>query len=153
MSNVAVTTNRILPMSDVAIDKVRLLEKELENFQQVELDTGHLLHAGMYARTLFVPAGTTVAGVLIKIATILIVSGDGAVWVDGKAVRLVGYNVFAASAHRKQAYVAITDSYITMLFPTSAIAVDEAEKQFTDEFDALLSRRQKQGNTITITGE
>ncbi len=60
---------------------------------------------------------------------------------DG-AVEVAGYTVFSASAGRKQAMVALTDTYLTMLFPTDAKTVDEAERAFTDEYDLLVTRKE-----------
>jgi hypothetical protein len=41
---------------------------------------------------------------------------------------------------------------MTMIYATSATAVEQAEAELTDEADLLLSRRQNNGTTI-ITGE
>jgi hypothetical protein len=42
---------------------------------------------------------------------------------------------------------------VTALFPTTARSVDEAEREFSDEADTLLSRRDPRLNETTITGE
>jgi hypothetical protein len=39
-----------------------------------------------------------------------------------------------------------------MLFPTKAKTVEEAEAEFTDEADRLLSRHQEFQDLVTITG-
>jgi hypothetical protein len=39
---------------------------------------------------------------------------------------------------------------ITMMFPTKARTIEEAEREFTDDADRLLSRRQN-ANTVVIT--
>jgi hypothetical protein len=136
-------------MSNIAIDTVRQLEDIALTLPQVSIDTQHAFHAGMYARTIMIPATVLLTGALIKIATLLIVSGDALVYMDGKAEELHGYNVFSASANRKQAFMALTDTYLTMVFPTEAKTVEEAEAQFTDEADKLMSRIGN--NEITIT--
>jgi hypothetical protein len=79
--------------------------------------------------------------VLIKIPTLLIVHGDCAVLAGEKWQELSGYNVIAASAHRIQAYVTFGETEITMIFPSQAQTVGEAEKEFTDEWADLLSNR------------
>jgi hypothetical protein len=153
MSDVALVRQHIAPMGDVAIENVRRLENLAREMPQVAISTDHTLHAGMYARTVFVPAGVMITGVMIKIATLLIVHGDVVVYVEGGPMQLRGYTVLPASAGRKQAFVAQTDAWLTMVFPTDAKTVEEAERQFTDEIDRLSSRRDAGSNSTTITGE
>lgn len=141
-------------MSIGGIDRVRLLESECAALPQVPIRTEHLLHGGMYARTVHVPAGVLITGTLIKVPTILIVEGDVLIYVGRDApLHSTEYRVFAASAGRKQAFVAQTDMRLTMVFPTQAKTVEEAEQEFTDEADLLASRRDIDHNSITVTGE
>lgn len=128
-------------MSPRAIDNVRRLEEVALTCPQVAIPTDHVLHAGLYARTITIPAGVVLTGALIKIATLLIVQGDAVVYVEGGPVELRGYNVLAAAAGRKQAFIAETDVNLTMIFPTQAKTVEEAETEFTDEADRLFSRK------------
>ena len=138
-------------MSEAAIARVRAFEIQALGHPQVAIATDHVIHGGMYARTIMVPAGVVLTGALIKLATLLIVSGDADVYVGGAALEARGYCVLPASAGRKQLIVARTDVHLTMIFPTAARTVEEAEKEFTDETALLLSRHG--GNRITITGE
>lgn len=101
----------------------------------------HHLHAGMYARTARVAAGMAFTSVMIKIPTLVIVHGECCVFVDGKWHIMSGYNVIKASAHRIQAYATFEETEITMIFPSNARTVEEAEAEFTDESSDLLSRR------------
>lgn len=152
MDNLVVRT--ALPaMTSVAIDMVRALEEREASKPQIALDTQHVLHAGIYSRTIRMPAGTMITGALIKIATQVIVQGDAIVWLGDKERALAGYNVLPASAGRKQAFVAISETFITMFFPSQAKTVEEAEREFTDEADRLASRRDAGHNQIVITGE
>ncbi len=73
--------------------------------------------------------------------------------VGDKPMRLTGHCVIPASAHRKQAFTAHEDTYLTMSFATGAATVEEAEDEFTDEAALLLSRRPDSPNEVTITGE
>jgi hypothetical protein len=131
----------IQPMSSAAVYDVRRLETASLAQPQVPIPTQHTLHAGMYARTVLIPAGVLITGALIKIPTILIVSGHAMMYGCDGPVELCGYAVFSAFAGRKQAFVAVTDTYLTMVFPTKATTVEEAENEFTDEVDLLASRR------------
>lgn len=154
MDDLVAVQPRIAAMSDAAIDNVRRLEGLAAAQPQVPIVTEHVIHGGMYARTVCIPAGTMITGVLIKRATLLIVHGDALAYVgDDGAVRFTGNHVVPASAGRKQAFVAIEPTYLTMLFPTQSRTVEDAEREFTDEGDILLSRRAADSNRVTITGE
>lgn len=137
-------------MTPAAIERVREIERHMLATQpQFDLQMQHVLHAGMYARTCRLPAGIVITGALIKIPTLVIISGNAFVWLGEKGRQVKGYAVLTASAGRKQAFRAITDTVITMLFPTEAKTVAEAEREFTDEWDRLAPGR---AETI-ITGE
>jgi hypothetical protein len=75
------------------------------------------------------------------------------VYVDGAPVHLQGHAVLAASAGRKQAFLARVDTHLTMIFPTRAKTVEDAEREFTDEVDLLASRRDTNHSQTMITGE
>ena len=153
MTDLISLQNRIMPMTPNALDRVYKLQNVLTKMPQTEIDTQHIIHGGMYARTVFLPAHTVITGALIKTATLLIVCGHALVYIDDKPHELTGYQIFAASAKRKQAFVALRDTYLTMIFPTSATTVEQAENEFTDEAAMLLSRQQPDHNHTIITGE
>jgi hypothetical protein len=138
-------------MTPAAIGRIRAFEQINMQCEQVPITTFHLLHAGMYARTITIPAGVVLTGALIKRATVLIANGDTTVSTGDRSFLLTGHHVVPASANRKQAFVAHTDTQLTMLFPTAAKTVEEAEAEFTDEADLLFSRSGE--NVINITGE
>lgn len=140
-------------MSDVAIDKVCQLEALEAQKEQIDIETLHTIHGGVYSRTILIPARTRLTGALIKIATLLIVSGHTFVFIGDEIKELNGYNVLAASGHRKQVFLTRTDTYLTMMFATKAKSVAEAEEEFTDDAARLLSRKADAKNTIIITGE
>ena len=146
------TRSAIAPMTPEAIDKVRQLEARTAELEQVEIPTDHVLHGGMYARTIKIPAGVLLTGAHIKRATTLVISGHVTVFVGAGTIEINGYQVLPASAGRKQAFLAHADTFVTMLFPSDAVSVEAAEHEFTDEADRLLSRRQA-CESITITGE
>lgn len=121
--------------------KIRRLEDAAMQQEQVQIETMHSFHAGMYTRTITIPAGVLVSGALMKIATILIVSGEVTLFNGVVSVRLSGYNVLEGMPGRKSVFLAHTDTSMSMVFPTQAKTVDEAEQEFTEEFEKLLSRR------------
>lgn len=143
---------RISTMHQEAIDNVRRMEKLNAEMPQVPIRTEHVIHAGMYSRTVFLPAGTAITGVLVKIPTLLIIQGDAVVYVGGGAIRITGYAVLPADAGRKQAFIAKSDVHLTMIFPTNAKTVEAAEREFTDEYELLASHRDDL-NEIVVTGE
>lgn len=150
MSQLAQRT-AIPPMSREVIGKVQQLEAAMLARPQVDIETHHVLHGGLYARTICVPAGVLLTGAEIKIATVLIVSGHAHVTLGEQSIELQGYHVLPASAGRKQAFLAIEDTLLTMLFPSRAMSVEDAEAQFTDDHERLMSRHGE--NTVVITGE
>jgi len=153
MTAMATRDLRIQPMNPAAIARVCALQAVLLQCPQIDLATHHVLHAGMYARTIRMPADTTLVGALIKIPTLVIVNGHATVTVGDETVALCGFHVLPASAGRKQAWVAHADTDITMIFPSTAQTVEQAEAQFTDDTDLLLSRKQGERDTFTFTGE
>lgn len=153
MNGLVAAESRIPAMTAQAIDKVRELEAITRELPQVEIATDHVLHGGMYARTICIPAGVLLTGVFIRVPTVLVFEGNATVNAGDEPVTLVGYHVLAASAHRRQAFVAHADTRLTMVFATQAKSVAEAEAEFTDEAHLLFSRKPGAVNRINITGE
>ncbi len=144
---------QIAAMSPASIAHVAAVEAELrQSNHQIGLKTQHFFHGGIYRRVVLLPEGKEMVGVLIKLPTTLIVIGDAFMWVEG-GWRHVGNEVLTASAQRKQHFIANEDTEIHMLFPTQAKTVDEAEREFTDAFSDLLSRRIDAGEETIFTGE
>lgn len=160
MSDIAVKNECIPEMTEAAIRKVKIFEIENARRPQISIATKHVIHGGMYARTIRIPADfmltgkmTALTGALIKVPTMLIVAGNVIVYIGDEARELCGYNVLAASANRKQVFLAKTDTCLTMVFPTKAKSVEEAEREFTDEAQFLISRKEESDNEVVITGE
>lgn len=144
--------NQLPAMADADVEKVRRLESEIAQQEQVPIETQHHFHAGMYCRTIRIPAGVLLTGALIRIPTLLILSGHATVFIGGEAVVLEGYHVLPGQAGRKQAFLAHADTFLTMSFATQATTVEQAEEEFTAEADLLLSRQQP-CHVKVITGE
>lgn len=141
-------------MTGSAIGKVRKLEAANLARPQVKLPIQHTLHGGMYVRTVFIPAGVLLTGALVKLPTVVMVAGDATVYIGDKVpLQTHGLlNILPASAGRKQAFLARSDIFVSMMFPTQATTVEEAEREFTDEHERLASRRDEM-NVVNITGE
>lgn len=151
MNGIATLSPGINAMSPQAIANVEALEKNIQNCPQVAISTHHVLHGGMYVRTILIPAGVVLTGALVKVATTLIITGDIEVSRGDSSKRCTGVAILAASANRKQAFVAYEDTTVTMVFPTKAKTIEEAETEFTDDAHKLMSRRYQ--NIVVITGE
>ncbi len=152
MSNIA-ACRKITPMSEFEINKIRFMENEILKAPQVKIATDHIIHAGVYARTIVVPAGVILTGSLMKIPTLLIINGDFLLFAGDKTIELKGYNIFTGSANRKQIGVAVTDTSVTMIFATKAKTIEEAENAFTNEAHLLFSRYEDAVNNVIITEE
>lgn len=139
--NLQVVAEGLPAMSREALEKARALHRAMEAMPQVEIEITHCLHDGIYTRTAFVPAGHLVMGVLIKIPTTVIVSGHAQVFIGDETREVQGYQVIPAAAGRKQAALAIEDTYFSMSFRTDATTIKEAENEFTDEAEQLTTRR------------
>ena len=134
------------------LKKLFVAQERILKEEQVPIHTQHLIHGGMYARTITMPPGTVLVGALIKRPTVVITVGSGRVLFGQEWADIDGYQVLPASKDRKQVFFSRGALVITMLFPTSAKTVEEAEEEFTDEAELLLSRRQDLNSTV-VTGE
>lgn len=152
MNNTLVSKKTILPMSNAEIAIMKEAESYVrENLDKVKCITNHTLHAGIYTRTLFLPKGCTVVGVVIKLDTTLILSGNMNIFIGKEVKHIKGIDIIPTKANRKQMFYALEDSFITMSFCTTARTVEEAEIEMTDEVDNLQSREPSSINIINIT--
>ena len=144
---------RLAPSSPEAIDKVRILAEGLATLPQTPFVTEHLVHGGMYTRTVRLPADTVCAAVLIKLPTVLILHGECEVWSNDARIWVRGYSVLPGSAGRKIAFVTRSEVAMSMIFPTAAKTVDEAQREFTDEHELLVPLDRADEHVVLITGE
>jgi hypothetical protein len=143
----------LTPPSPEMLDKMNQANDLIRACPQVEIVTEHLIHGGMYARTIRRGPGVVAVGSLILRATILIVSGPCTLVTGDRRIDLQGYNVLPGLAGRKQLSLTHGDVEMTMIFPTSAKTVEDAENEIFAEADQLVSRRDGDRDTITITGQ
>jgi hypothetical protein len=143
----------LTPPSPEMLDKMNQANDLIRACPQVEIVTEHLIHGGMYARTIRRGPGVVAVGSLILRATILIVSGPCTLVTGDRRIDLHGYNVLPGLAGRKQISLTHGDVEMTMIFPTSAKTVEDAENEIFAEADQLVSRRDGDRDIITITGQ
>lgn len=79
-------------MSEAAIAHVRKVEAHIlqTQWQVLELDMAHLIHEGVYHRTCKVLAGMVITGVVVRIPTTLMITGDCIVYLGGESRRIIG---------------------------------------------------------------
>jgi hypothetical protein len=159
MSDLAVSAS-LAPASPAMRETLAAVRSVSLSAEQTAIRTEHLLHGGMYARTVRLnpesmhPLHQIVfSGVVIKVPTVLIISGPGALLTEQGWKRVDGYTVLHGSAGRESLFVTRgMPVSATMMFPTQAKTVEEAEREFTDEADMLFSRRST-NDIVTVTGE
>jgi len=134
-------------------DTVRVMEQHLLALPQVDLGTSHVVHGGMCARTILIPAGAMLTGALTNADNICIVSGDITVTTDDGPRRLTGFHVLPARAGFKRAGVAHTDTHWTTIWPTALTDIEAIEDEMTSESHLLQTRRAALGHTTTLTLE
>lgn len=120
---------------------VRRLEAELVQMPQLMLDTSHLIHAGLYARTVMIPAGTVLTGAMTNHDNVCVVFGDITVTTDEGPQRLTGFHVLPAKAGAKRVGLAHADTWWATLWPTDLTDVQAIEDDMSDESAGLQSRR------------
>lgn len=137
-------TSLDLPRATSAtIARLEAIESELAKRPQVFIPVEQKIYAGMYARTICIPKGVIATGVVIEIPTILVLNGHCRFNSGDKVYEFKGHYVLEGEPHRKQICVALEDTYMTMLFPTEAKTVEEAENEFTSEVNKLQTRKQE----------
>lgn len=141
------------PMSQEAMDLVEDMNTVLQSHEhQIAISTDHVLHGGVYYRTLMIPAGVFLTGATIRVNTTLIINGKCVFYTDGPPLAIRGSAVVPAFAGRRQAVYAEEATIITMSFATDASTVEEAEEQFTPDARRLGSRSHPECNTYLVTG-
>src|SRR5882757_6176714 len=107
MGELVTLHQRVIPAMDPpTIAQVRALEAELLKVPQHlrgenHFRTHHLLHGGMYHRTLITPPRTLIIGAIIKRPSVLSTYGDILVYIGNGTVEVSGYNILPASAGRR----------------------------------------------------
>jgi hypothetical protein len=146
--------NSIATMSAPALAQVQKLSHEVSKMtdKHIPVYTDHVVHGGMYYRTLHIPPNSLVCGVLIKKPTALLINGDLTVYLDMDAHRFTGHTVLPAFAGRQTAVYAHAETFATLMMRTDAETVEEAERDMTDDYEMLQSRLHPEFNTQMVTG-
>lgn len=129
-------------MSDIALsnDRVSQLEAMVLTAPQVDLQTQHKLSGGMYARTIFIPAGTVLTGATHKRDHINVMVGDITVSTDEGMRRLIGFNVLETKAGMKRCGFAHADTQWTTISRTDLVVIEDIEDELVVESERLQTR-------------
>lgn len=138
---------------EATLAQIEIAHQALLQVPDVAIATEHLLHGGMYVRTIRLKEGVVSIGSRIKRPTVVIINGPCSVLGDAGWIRFEGYNVIAGSAGRKMLRVTRGYCELTAIVATQAKTIREAEDELYYQADQLLSRQDDSNDTITITGE
>jgi hypothetical protein len=128
-------------MSEIAaITDVKRLEEIILSAPQVDLMTTHHLEGGMYARTIYLEAGTVLTGAIHKTDHLNIVFGDISVTTDEGMQRITGYRVIETKAGMKRAGYAHAATAWTTICKTDKTVLSEIEDDLVEEADKLQTR-------------
>jgi hypothetical protein len=119
---------------------VRRLEAALLRCPQVDLQTTHALSGGVYARTVFIPAGTVVTGATHKKNHICIIDGDVETILDGTKQRITGRVILNGQKGVKRAVYAHDDTLWTTVCRTDLIDIADIEAELVEEPEQLQTR-------------
>lgn len=128
-------------------EAVRRMEDALLQLPQIDLQTTMLAHAGLCARTIFIPAGTVLTGAQTNLDNMCVVCGDITVTTDDGTRRLTGFHVLPASKGFKRAGVAHADTWWSTIWRTDLTDAEAIEEEMTGEADRLQTR------TLALSGD
>lgn len=136
-------------MSEISADSMRgkvvALQKEISKLPQVELETKHYWADGMYARSIFRPAGTLIVGKVHKKEHFYIVMhGLIRVTTDEGVKDIQGPCVLVSKPGTKRAVYALEDSTCMTVHRTDKTELDEIEQELIEpEAEALFDSANK----------
>lgn len=136
-------------LAPVSIEVIRLVERlEKQLLEHAEEGNEHVLslhqqlHDGIYTRTVWQAKGTILVAARVRVPTTIILDGDQCVAGASDApIHIRGRHVLAAAPGRKVVVLAYQDSVCTTCFRTEAATVEEAEREYTDEWAKLQNHR------------
>lgn len=135
-----------MPDLDVVVEsapsraQIERLENEILKAPQVDLRTTHALAGGVYARTIFIPAGTILTGAAHKRDHINVMQGDITVWTEAGMRRLTGHHVLPTRAGAKRAGFAHADTWWTTLCATELTDINAIEDELVEQPERLQTR-------------
>ena len=122
------------------MNSVHKLSESMRDLPQVQIDTQHHLVSGMYARTVFIPAGVVITGCTHKTDHISILSGDATLTLSDSVERITGYNVLPTKKGMTRAIFAHSDCWLTTICKTEHSELANIEDAQVEEAQTLQTR-------------
>lgn len=113
-------------------DQIAAIEAYILQGAQVETPTTHFFAPGLYARQMFIPAGTVLTGAVHKVEHLAIFVGDITVWTEEGMKRLTGHHTFISKPGAKRVGYAHADTWCTGFFSTDKTDVAELERDLVE---------------------
>jgi hypothetical protein len=126
----------------VSIEQIIALENEILKLEQVDLPITHEFIDGVYARSMFIPAGTVLTGAVHKKDCFMIIRyGDLTVYTDEGMKRCVTGDLIPSKAGIKRVGVAHEDTFITgfLANPTNEKDIEKLWDYYVAPNDYLLN--------------
>lgn len=115
------------------LDRVNRLEAELVKFPQRDCPVWHHFAPGVYARQMFIPAGTVLTGAVHKTEHLCIVSGDIDVTTDEGMVHIRDLqHVFVSKPGTKRAGFTREDTLWTTVHVTNETDLDKLVEELVE---------------------
>tara|TARA_R110000868_G_scaffold323523_1_gene584446 strand:- start:65 stop:514 length:450 start_codon:yes stop_codon:yes gene_type:complete len=121
--------------------QILALENDVLKLPQIDLKTTHALSGGVYARTMFVPAGTVYTGATHKKDHVNVFQGDITVWTEGGMKRFTGQHVIESKAGAKRTGYTHSDTSWTTICATDKTDIEEIESDLVEEPEQLQTRK------------
>lgn len=122
-------------------EQIERLEAVMNMAPQIDLQTRHYFAHGLYAREIFIPAGTVLTGAVHKSEHINVCCGDITVWTEDGMRRLTGWHTMVSRAGAKRVGYAHSDTVWVTLHHTDKSELSDIESDLVEEPDALQTRR------------
>lgn len=139
----------LLP-SKPTLQQIVRLEELILHGEQVETPTRHYFAPGLYAREMFIPAGTVLTGAVHRTEHLALFVGDITVWTEGGMTRLTGHHTFVSKPGAKRVGYAHADTWCTGFFPTDKTDVAELERDLVEDAHRLQCNRLRFNPQILI---
>ena len=117
------------------------MEEMILSVPQVDLKTSHQISGTVYARTIYIPAGTILTGAAHKKDHINIMQGDISVSTDDGMKRLTGQHILSTKAGMKRIGYAHEDTVWTTVHHTNLTNIEEIENELVEEPEKLQTRK------------
>ena len=124
----------IVPIAKVPTRaEILRLEHELAKFEQLEIKTTHHFAEGLYAREIFIPAGTILTGKIHKSEHLNIVSqGRIAVWTEDGMKEVAAPFTMVSRPGTKRVGYALEDTVWTTIHATHERDLDKLEAELIE---------------------